>query len=326
MCFLCDRKHLVLSGGGCNALLHLGALDFASQVFFTAHRTKLRFAGVSGTSAGALVGLGIAAGLEPQTMLAVSEQIMPSLPDIPEAITNLQAMSATQSHEPLFCAVHTLLELAGFDRNVTFAQFHRRTRCPLFVGASNLSTDEFELLSFRTHPNLSVAAAVVAAMSVPLVFPPFELAPGTWYQDGGLQCNLPTQAFADLDKTLALWIHLERKKLKIEGVPTLTTIARKCAAMIWATQDNAIRSRAQVEAPSSFVELKAEVPGFLLLNPGVGRTFDRGRDQMARHVLLAERSWGPLLATWFTEVLSAKPVLEAEEGSASRPAHGFQSH
>lgn len=80
------------------------------------------------------------------------------------------------------------------DRIVRMKDFGRGGLLPLKIVGSNLSTRRLALFSAETTPEIPVAEAVAASISIPLVFEPQKIGRET-FVDGGLVSNLPAWPF-----------------------------------------------------------------------------------------------------------------------------------
>lgn len=76
----------------------------------------------------------------------------------------------------------------------TFKELHIKTGKDLIITATNLTKNRTEYFSRYTQPNMPIAEAVRASMSVPYIFQPFYYG-GNYYCDGGLSNNYPLEVF-----------------------------------------------------------------------------------------------------------------------------------
>lgn len=82
----------------------------------------------------------------------------------------------------------------SLGRKCTFQELYMEKGTELRLGACNMTTQRFEFLDRRSHPDLPVSEAVRASSSIPLVFVPTQIGNGI-YVDGMFQGNLPVSAF-----------------------------------------------------------------------------------------------------------------------------------
>jgi len=84
----------------------------------------------------------------------------------------------------------------------TFKEHYAKHGKELRIGATNISTGEFEFLDRTNHPDMPIALACKASSAVPLVFQCVKWN-GDIYVDGGVLGNLPTKAYPE-DSCLGL--------------------------------------------------------------------------------------------------------------------------
>jgi len=162
------KSALVLSGGGALGAAHLGALEDLEARGFS-------FDLIAGVSAGALVGAMLASGHSArETWETVQKtKMFRLLADFSPASYGL--IRGKKIHQ-LLCEVLEEKNFADLD-------------IPLQIGATDFQTGERILISEG-----SVADAVLASVSVPVIFDPFfHPLLQRWLVDGGLTENLPLE-------------------------------------------------------------------------------------------------------------------------------------
>src|SRR5262245_55695553 len=103
-------------------------------------------------------------------------------------------VSLDRLHEKLDLALRRRLGLDGDStRPVTFRDLRERGRS-LRIVATNVDRRTLRLFSDKTTPDVSVVDAVIASMSMPVVFKPWRI-DGERYIDGALVSNLPVWTF-----------------------------------------------------------------------------------------------------------------------------------
>lgn len=78
--------------------------------------------------------------------------------------------------------------------DITFQELYQTNEKELVLVATNLTKDKIEYLSRHTYPDMPVALAVRASMSIPLVYKPVIYKENV-FCDGGLGMNFPIQTF-----------------------------------------------------------------------------------------------------------------------------------
>jgi len=164
-----EQRPFVLSGGGARGFAHLGALKALAEA-------GVHPSAISGTSAGALLGAFIAAGLSPdRTMELLREE--------------------WRIHRTRWKVLRgeflTQRRIGDFLRDTLPCQHFEELRMPFFVSATDAERGGQRI--FSEGP---LIPALLAACAVPVVFPPVVIE-GTSYVDGGLSNNLPIEPFND---------------------------------------------------------------------------------------------------------------------------------
>jgi len=171
---------LVLSGGGALGAAHLGALQALSE-------KQISYERIIGVSAGALAGALIASGHSPQAAwsLVKSTKLLSLFYDFSKGFGLLGGKK-----------IHALLDKIFEGRQFT------DLKTPLVVGVTDFSNGKFLSISSG-----SVADALRASISVPVLFQPFfhpELK--RWLVDGGITNNFPVDLALELTKNAVVAI------------------------------------------------------------------------------------------------------------------------
>ena len=183
----------VFSGGGMKAVAFVGALNEAE--------TRVRIAGVGGTSAGAIVAALLACGYSVDETKAF-------LFDAPYAsffqkrwFWWLNARSGVFHSRRLREWLRTKIGLKVKNdplANVTFGELKgAKGSLPLRIVATNLTKQDIKVYSAERTLDQDVASAVVTSCAYPLAFPP-TIEGEDELVDGGLVSNFPMWLFDDL--------------------------------------------------------------------------------------------------------------------------------
>ncbi|MFN8349860.1 MAG: patatin-like phospholipase family protein [Flavobacteriales bacterium] len=164
-----EQVPFVLSGGGARGMAHIGVL----QAFAEAGITP---SAISGTSAGALVGAFIAAGMTPAQVTAMLHEEW-RLHRTRWKV--LRGELLTQRRIGEFLNAH--LPVKRFEE----------LRIPFHVSATDL-----ERGGQRIFSSGELIPPLLACSAVPVIFPPVRI-DGVPYVDGGLSNNLPVEPFDD---------------------------------------------------------------------------------------------------------------------------------
>jgi len=154
---------LCLSGGGARGIFHIGVLQALEE-------KNIRPAVMSGTSAGALIGVLYSAGCSAKEIFQIASEanwfkfITPQLPN--GGLIGMEYLEGLLKEHLLHDAFESL-------------------QIPIRVTACNLSQGKLEI--FESGP---VIQAVLASCSVPMLFKPVNMG-ADMYLDGGILSNLP---------------------------------------------------------------------------------------------------------------------------------------
>lgn len=169
-----QRVVVVLSGGGAKAAAHLGAM----RALLAAGIVPSHYVG---TSMGAVIGSGLAAGLTPdqgaERLLAVRQRDIFAI-DRSALIRGLWSRGLLRP-EPFRRTLEHLLPVARFDQLAV----------PLSVTATDLDSGD-ELVFGAGGEQVPLLDALCASCALPPFFPPFEIN-GRRCADGGLRAVVP---------------------------------------------------------------------------------------------------------------------------------------
>lgn len=181
------RVITVLSGGGAKAAAHLGAV----RALLAAGIVPSHYVG---TSMGAVIGCGLAAGLTPdqgaERLLAVRQQDIFAI-DRTAPLRGLWARALLRP-ERFRQTLAGLLPVAGFEE----------MRIPLSVTATDLDSGE-ELVFGAGGEQVPLLDALCASCALPPFFPPFVIN-GRRCADGGLRAVVPLAVAARIPADLVV--------------------------------------------------------------------------------------------------------------------------
>lgn len=197
-------RNLVLEGGGVKGIAYPGALLVLDQ-----QQVLPRIEKVAGTSAGSIAAAVVALGYTPQEieslLLDLDFERFEDGSDLGGPGRLLRKFGWFEGDYFLEWMQCRVKEKTG-NPNATFADLHkdRRKFRDLYVMGSDLSRRRSQLFSFETSPNLPIAHAVRASMSIPLFFEAFYIddklfgetgEPKDLFVDGGVFDNYPIELF-----------------------------------------------------------------------------------------------------------------------------------
>lgn len=189
-----NYTNLVFEGGGVKGIAYTGALQVLSDQGILPNIQR-----VAGTSAGAITACLIALGY--------------SAAELYETITDMNFKTFEDGWDPLriptkyglyegdafLTWLQGLFTKKGLDENITFAGLQQKGLRDLYVYATDLNEFSAKQFSFADTPNVVVAEAVRASMSIPLFFKAWQFSNNIpdnhIYVDGGTVLNYPLGTF-----------------------------------------------------------------------------------------------------------------------------------
>ena len=180
---------VVLSGGGAKAAAHLGALEVLAQAGIIPTR-------LVGTSMGAVIGAGLAAGLSIAEVLGRLRAIRR---DDVASLERTALLKGVFAHalfrgERLKATLERLLPVTRFGD----------LKLPLSVTTADLDSGELVLFG-AGGLDAPVAEALYASSALPVLYPPAEIG-GRRLADGGLRAVLPLEVAARFPADLVVGI------------------------------------------------------------------------------------------------------------------------
>lgn len=91
--------------------------------------------------------------------------------------------------------VQTLFAVKNIKEDITFQQFYEKTQIHFNVTVTNVTKNEVEHINYENSPNASVFTAILASMSLPLIYPPIVSTTGDLWVDGGVLENFPMMRY-----------------------------------------------------------------------------------------------------------------------------------
>jgi NTE family protein len=187
-------KNLVFEGGGVKGAAYLGALQVIEDAGILTGIEK-----VAGTSAGAITACLVAlkytaAGIK----TLVNDLDFNNLEDGKNLFRILETYGIYRG-DYFLKWIKTAIKAATGNEDTTFAQLRAAGFKDLHVVATCLNTRGIQIFSADSTPDVIVAEAVRASMSIPIFFKAWTFSKGieskNVYVDGGMVWNLPLEIF-----------------------------------------------------------------------------------------------------------------------------------
>lgn len=201
-------KHLVLSGGGPNNILQLGAMH---HLWETGYINYDHLESVYSTSAGSLLGL---TSVLKYDMNIVSDFFIKrpwdkvfsfKAEELLQMIENKGYVDVSFINE----IIDTFLTAKNVSTDITFLELFNNTNVNFNVYSVKLSTFEKTVLNHINTPSMPVKTAILMSCALPPMFKPISYN-GEYYLDGGMLCNYPINdcvlKYANIDEILGIHI------------------------------------------------------------------------------------------------------------------------
>jgi len=190
-------ENLVFKGGGVLGIAYAGAIQVLEQQNILSNVQR-----VAGTSAGAITAALVSMRYTSAEITNIVNQTdFKSFEDgsmIGDALHVLNNYGFYKG-DAFLQWMQTQIQNKGLDANATFKDFENKGCRDLHVFASNLNTKTVREFSAELTPNVVVAEAVRASMSIPLFFEAWQFSNSNpdnhVYVDGGMLYNYPITVF-----------------------------------------------------------------------------------------------------------------------------------
>jgi NTE family protein len=182
---------IALSGGGARGIVHLGVLE-------ALHKYGIRPEIISGASAGALVGVFYASGMEPLQILELVKS------------NKMVKMFKWQMPSNGLIDIRKIISL--LEKNIDKDDFSALKK-PFYCSVVNLNSGHSEIKSEG-----KLFQWVLASASIPIIFEP-QVIDGNSYVDGGLLNNLPVDCIRDqCDVLIGVHVNHNGYEEQISGI------------------------------------------------------------------------------------------------------------
>lgn len=184
---------LVISGGAMKVTSVIGILKYLEEKDIVNHIKNY-----VGTSAGAIFCLLFSLGYTSKELREIILDIFkdPNVTNFePEGILNIINTFGINNGEHIEDLFNRFIYKKYNRYNMTFIDFAKQSGKNLVICVSNLTKEKVEYFSVDTTPHFSVAKAIRASCSIPIMFTPLCI-DKNMYLDGGLYNNFPIDYFS----------------------------------------------------------------------------------------------------------------------------------
>ena len=198
-------EHLVLSGGGFLGISYIGLLKYLEQHNSNSNSkgtgsTSLALSfvnnlkSITGCSAGSVFGVLIAIGYKSYEIEILFKTMVFAeyLTINADSLLNFMSTKGLDSGKKLITIIKLWIKNKTGNENITFSQLREKYNIDMQIGVTNLSKSAFEIMNYKTSPNLPIHIAISASIAIPFIFEPVIINNDV-YCDGGVLDNLPIE-------------------------------------------------------------------------------------------------------------------------------------
>ncbi|MEI6410826.1 MAG: patatin-like phospholipase family protein [Bacteroidota bacterium] len=189
-------ENLVFEGGGVKGVAYAGALEYLES-----KQLLNNLKGVAGTSAGAITACMMSVGYSGSQIGTIVSGMSLSAFEDHEWIGRTFEHYGMHPGDAFLAWLRQQIAASpkGLTEDATFNDLHAKGCLDLHVFASDIYDQSIREFSYETSPNVVVAEAVRASMSIPLFFNAWQFTNNNpddhLYVDGGMVYNYPIGAF-----------------------------------------------------------------------------------------------------------------------------------
>jgi len=189
-------ENVVFAGGGVRGLAYVGALQELRDrkgIDFGGGTPKLK--SVLGVSIGSLFALMIACSYTVAEITEVASCMKQSDVMSADPVRLFSGEISLDDASKLKLQVEAILHRKNIPLNITMKELFEKTQVSFQTVVTDLTAANVVHITHASHPELSVVTAMVATMTLPLVYPPVLSPNGHLWIDGGVMENFPMTRF-----------------------------------------------------------------------------------------------------------------------------------
>jgi len=192
-------KNLAFKGGGVLGIAYAGAIQVLEQNNLLQPVEK-----VAGTSAGAITAALVSLNYTAAEITTIVQGTDFASFEDGKNLLRIATKYGIYKGDALLAWIETQIVNKGFAKTATFTDFKNKGCKDLYVFSSDLNIKGLRVFSYSETPNVVVAEAIRASMSIPLFFEAWRFTNNNpndhLYVDGGMLYNFPITYF-DTDGT-----------------------------------------------------------------------------------------------------------------------------
>jgi NTE family protein len=207
-------ENLVISGGGLKGYYFLGAIKYLIK------NDLLDIKKILGVSIGSIIGYLLIIGYNINEIITIFLKIKLDK-YIPELVLDkIYYEYYFLDNSKILQIITYLSKKKNIDLNITMLELYNIKKIEFIISTCNLTKQIYELITYKTHPDIPVMIALQMSCALPLIFKPIYYN-NNIYVDGGLYNNYPINYFKkEIKKTIGITINYDNDFNNIFGFIT----------------------------------------------------------------------------------------------------------
>jgi NTE family protein len=203
-------ENLVFKGGGVLGIAYAGAIEVLEDKGIVQNIKR-----VAGTSAGSIIATLIAFKFDSKEIKKILQET--NFKDFEDHWDPLRMATSYGIYKGDFLLnwAKKIIKKKTGSENTTFGELEQNGFLDLRIFATDLTSVSVKEFSGKETPEVIIAEAVRASMSIPLVFTAWNFTNNVpddhLYVDGGVLHNYPITTFESLDETLGFFLKVEKE-------------------------------------------------------------------------------------------------------------------
>ena len=278
-------ENLVFKGGGVLGIAYAGAIETLEEKGVLKNIKR-----VAGTSAGSIIATLIALKFNSKEIKNILNST--DFKDFVDDGDSTRIVSTYGIYKGDFLLkwLKRLIKKKTGSENTTFCDLSNKKFLDLKVFATDLTNVELKEFSNKLTPNVIIAEAVRASMSIPLIFVAWRFTNNVpddhLYVDGGLLCNYPISAFERLDNTLGFFLKIEKDLNPLNHNNLMKYIERLLTTVMQRQTMDFLSNSDQVKASVFIDSLGISSINFKLTNDEKTKLFNEGKKSVLSYLAL----------------------------------------
>lgn len=269
-------ENLVFKGGGVLGIAYAGAIESLEEKGILKEVKR-----VAGTSAGSIIATLIALRFNAKEIKNILQTT--DFNDFEDHWDPLRIATTYGLYKGDFLLqwAKDLIKQKTGNENTTFGDLDTQGFLDLRVFATDLTSVELKEFSNKGTPEVVIAEAVRASMSIPLIFSAWkftnDIPNDHLYVDGGLLHNYPITAFDSLDNTLGFFLKVEKESKPLEHNHMMKYVERLLTTVMQIQTLDFLSNSDQVKASVFIDSLGISPTNFKLTDEEKNNLFNEGK-------------------------------------------------